>query len=48
MLLTELHPGGMTEEQARRWQANLERIRRFRLMDDDFMTKCFEIGRAHV
>lgn len=42
MLLTELHPGGMTEEQARRWQANLERIRRFRLMDDDFMTKCFE------
>lgn len=40
MLLTD--SPGMTAEQARRHQANLERLKRFRLMDDDFMTKCFE------
>lgn len=33
----------MTEEQiARKHQEDLQRLRGFRLMDDDFMTKCFE------
>lgn len=30
----------MTEE--RKYQEMLQRIRGFRLLDDDFMTKCFE------
>ena len=30
------------EEIERKHQEDLERIRKFRLMDDDFMTKCFE------
>ena len=30
------------EQLDRKYQENLERIRNFRLMDDDFMTKCFE------
>ena len=30
------------EEIERKHQEDLRRIRNFRLMDDDFMTKCFE------
>lgn len=30
------------EQINRRYEENLQRIRGFRLMDDDFMTKCFE------
>ena len=29
------------DEQDRQRQEDLERIRNFRLMDDDFLTKCF-------
>ncbi len=32
----------VTEQLDRKHQEDLERIRNFRLMDDDFMTKCFE------
>lgn len=36
------------EEQERRYQENLERIKRLRLMDDEFFTKCFEDAPACV
>lgn len=32
----------MTEPVDRKHEEDLERIRKFRLMDDDFLTKCFE------
>ena len=32
----------VTEQIDRKHQEDLERLRGFRLMDDDFLTKCFE------
>ena len=32
----------VTEQNDRKHQEDLERLRGFRLMDDDFLTKCFE------
>ena len=32
----------MTDKQERQHQEDLQRLRGFRLLDDDFMTKCFE------
>ena len=32
----------ITEEIDRRHQEDLQRLRGFRLLDDDFLTKCFE------
>ena len=44
----------VTEQIDQKHQEDLQRLRDFRLLDDDFLTKCFEgdtvskIGRAHV
>ena len=32
----------MTEQIAKKHQKDLQRLRSFRLLDDDFLTKCFE------
>lgn len=37
-----------TEEIEKKHQEDLERIKNFRLMDDDFMTKCFDDDPAYI
>ena len=39
---SENESGAVSSEIDERFEANLERLRNFRLMDDDFFTKCFD------
>ena len=38
----------MTEQIDKKHQEDLERLRGFRLLDDDFLTKCFEGDTASI